>query len=95
MESIACGTPVLATAVGEIPGLASTCGLCRIIEDNSPASLARHMEAMLDSMGQKKADGISNRLDNYSWSSITRRLLREFHRALALKRCPEEAALHC
>jgi D-inositol-3-phosphate glycosyltransferase len=94
IESLACGTPVLATAVGEISDLAVTCGSCRIIEDNSPASLACHIEAMLDSIGREKADGISSLLDNYGWSSITGRLLQEFRRALELKRCPEEAALH-
>lgn len=93
MESMACGTPVLATAVGEISDLAAICGSCRIIEDNSPPSLAQHMEIMLDSIGQKKADGISNLLDNYSWSSIAGRLLREFHQAVELKHCHKEAAL--
>ena len=94
MESIACGTPVLATAVGEIPGLASMCGLCRIIEDNSPASLASYMGAMLDSIGQNTVDCASNMVMNYSWKSITDRLVREFHEATALKRCPKEATLH-
>ena len=94
MESMACGTPVLATAVGEISDLAAICGSCRIIEDNSPASLARHMEAMLDSIANKKANAMSNLLDNYSWSSITGRLLREFYQAVELKRCHKEASLH-
>ena len=94
MESIACGTPVLATAVGEISGLAAICPSCRIIGDNSPASLARHMGDMLDSAGQGEAEGIGNRLDNYSWSSITGRLLREFYRAVELKRSHKETALH-
>ena len=94
MESMACGTPVLATAVGEISDLAAICGSCRIIEDNSPASLARHMEAMLDSIGQRKANGIDDLSYHYSWSSITGRLLREFHQAVELKHCHQEAALH-
>ena len=94
MESLACGTPVLATAVGEISDLAAMCGSCRIIEDNSPASLARHMEDMLDSIGRKKANGIGNLSYNYSWSSITGRLLREFYQAIELKHCYKEAALH-
>jgi len=93
MESLACGTPILATAVGEISDLAAICGSCRIIEDNSPASLARHMAAMLDSTGRKKADGISNLLYNYSWSSITGRLLREFNKAVA-SNCLSDQADH-
>ena len=94
MESIACGTPVLATAVGEIPDLAAICHSCRIIEDNSPASLARNMSAMLDSTGPTKSDITGKLLDSYSWGSITGRLLREFYQAVELKRCPKEAALH-
>jgi D-inositol-3-phosphate glycosyltransferase len=94
MESLACGTPVLATSVGEISDLAVTCGSCRIIEDNSPATLASHMAAMLDSKGRKKADGTGKLLDGYSWGSITGRLLQEFYHAIALKRCHKEAALH-
>jgi D-inositol-3-phosphate glycosyltransferase len=92
MESIACGTPVLATAVGEISDLAAMGGSCRIIEDNSPANLARHMEAMLDSKASK-ADGTGTLLDNYRWSSITGRLLREFYEATAVKQGTKEAAL--
>ena len=94
MESLSCGTPVLATAVGEISDLAATCGSCRIIEDNSPASLARHMESMLDCKDQKKATGISNLSYNYSWSSITDRLLREFYQSTAVNHGPKEAALY-
>ena len=94
MESLACGTPVLATAVGEISDLAVMCGSCRIVEDNSPASLASHIGAMLDSIGQNTVDCASNMVMNYSWKSITDRLVREFHVATALKRCHKEAALH-
>jgi len=93
MESIACGTPVLATAVGEISDLSAVCGSCRIIEDNSPPSLARHMEAMFD-LKDQKSTGSSNLSDNYSWSSVTDRLLREFYQAIELQRCIKEAALH-
>jgi D-inositol-3-phosphate glycosyltransferase len=93
MESISCGTPVLATAVGEISDLAAMWDSCRIIGDNSPVNLARHMEDMLDSIDQQKANALNNLSDNYSWSTITGRLVREFYQALTLKRYHKEAAL--
>ncbi|MCX6008372.1 MAG: hypothetical protein NTZ34_14100, partial [Chloroflexi bacterium] len=62
--------------------------------DNSPTSLASYMGAMLDSIGQNTLDCAGNMVMNYSWKSITDRLLREFHEATALKRCHKEAALH-
>ncbi|MCX5997822.1 MAG: glycosyltransferase [Chloroflexi bacterium] len=94
IESIACGTPVLATAVGEIPSLAGMCDLCRIMEDNSPANLARHMDAMLDSIGQNTGGCTGNMVLKYSWRSITDRLEREFSKATALQYCHKEAVLH-
>jgi D-inositol-3-phosphate glycosyltransferase len=93
MESLACGTPVLASAVGEISDLAALCGSCRTIGDNSPSSLARYMESMLDSLSRETAYGIGTLPDRYSWSSITHGLLRQFYEAIALNSLQKEAAL--
>jgi D-inositol-3-phosphate glycosyltransferase len=94
MESISCGTPVLATTVGEIADLSAMWGSCRIIEDNSPASLAHHMNAMLDSIEPKKANAIGNLSDYYGWKSIADRLALKFAEAIAPRHYHKEAALH-
>lgn len=94
MESIACGTPVLAAKVGEIPDLAAICGSCRIIEDNSPSSLACHIEAMLDSINRENSDAAGSLPEYYSWNSITCGLLRKFYEAIEINSGHKEAALH-
>ena len=47
LESVACGTPVLATRVGEIPEISRLSSLCKTIPDNNPDSLARHISILL------------------------------------------------
>ena len=93
MESLACGTPVLAMAVGEVSDLAAMCGSCRIIRDNSPSGLARHMEAMADSLSSEKPYNIGALPDRYSWGSITYGLLRQFYKTMGQNSLQKEAAL--
>lgn len=93
VESVACNTPVLATAVGEIPALAKACGLCRITRSNAPADLARHMEAILDTAGPPAGSCAGDTILKYSWPLITDRLIREFYRATGSARGREAAAL--
>jgi D-inositol-3-phosphate glycosyltransferase len=91
VEAIACQTPVLATAVGEIPGLARLCHFCRIIPDNTPSSLAYHIDDMLGS----PACAIASRdlMLNYRWKSIAERLVNEYAATIGQRNAKLEAVL--
>jgi D-inositol-3-phosphate glycosyltransferase len=78
LESIACGTAVLATGVGEIPQISRLCNLCKTIPDNSPGSLARQIGIFLAGNGQDAGCSVSALSVHYGWDSIARRIAREY-----------------
>ena len=78
LESVACGTPVLATPVGEIPEISRLSNLCKTIPDNSPISLARHIGIFLEGNGQDIDRSWSTLSNHYGWDSIARRITREY-----------------
>jgi len=78
LESVACGTPILATRVGEIPEISRFSPLCKIIPDNSPDSLARHISIFLKgnfTVGDRSSSALSM---HYGWDSIARRMMRDY-----------------
>jgi D-inositol-3-phosphate glycosyltransferase len=78
LESVACGTPVLATAVGEIPEISRLSSLCKAIPDNNPISLARHIGILLQGNGQA-GDCTESQLSlHYGWDSIACRIIMEY-----------------
>ena len=78
LESVACGTPVLATAVGEIPEISRLSSLCKAIPDNSPESLARHIGVLLREAGQAGDRAEPELSRHYGWDSIARRIILEY-----------------
>jgi D-inositol-3-phosphate glycosyltransferase len=78
LESVACGTPVLATAVGEIPEISRLSSLCKAIPDNSPDRLARHVGILLQGNGQAGDRTQSDLSRHYGWDSIARRIILEY-----------------
>jgi D-inositol-3-phosphate glycosyltransferase len=78
LESVACGTPVLATAVGEIPEISRLSSLCNTIPDNNPERLARHIGILLQADGQAGhcTEPVLSR--HYGWDSISRRIILEY-----------------
>jgi D-inositol-3-phosphate glycosyltransferase len=78
LESVACGTPVLATPVGEIPQISRLSSLCKTIADNSPGSLARHIGIFLAGNGQDIDRPGPALAIHYGWDAIARRITREY-----------------
>lgn len=84
LESVACGTRVLATRVGEIPEISRLSPLCKTIPDNSPESLAAHISMYLQETVQDGGrSGVALSM-NYGWDSIANRVIREYHDVLRL-----------
>jgi len=85
LESLACGTPVMATDVGELKNVSHRCEACRIVPDNRPQNLAKHINAMLDLTG-KMADEqklLRYLCAQYGWSNVTERILSEYEHVLS------------
>jgi glycosyltransferase involved in cell wall biosynthesis len=78
-EAMACGTPVLATAVGGIPEALEKPGLGRLVPaDVSSEKLARHIETALAQSWDHHA--IREHAMRFSWASIGEDLLRIYLR---------------
>jgi len=82
LESVACGTPVLATRVGEIPEISRLSSLCKTVPDNNPDSLARYISIILQGNGQAADRSGSDLSLHYGWDSIARRISREYEDVL-------------
>jgi D-inositol-3-phosphate glycosyltransferase len=84
LESLACGTPIVATDVGCMRYLVRHGIMERIVEDNSPYNLASEISALL-CQREDKARYIKTRRDKmaeFSWATIADRILHEYNRLL-------------
>jgi D-inositol-3-phosphate glycosyltransferase len=81
LESLACGTPIVATNVGGIKNVIRNNEMGRIIGDNSPQSLSSNISELI-CQPDGKAEHIKLRRDaiaEFSWSAIADRILYEYH----------------
>jgi len=82
LESVACGTPVLATCVGEIPEISRLSVLCKMIPDNRPETLAAYISIYLKGNAPDVPHPGTELSMNYGWNSIADRVIREYRDAL-------------
>ena len=90
LESVACGTPVLATCVGEIPEISKLTTLCKIIPDNRTETLAAYISIYLKGNAPDVPHPGAELSMNYGWNSIADRVIREYRDVLKV---PTEAVL--
>ncbi|MFC1971476.1 glycosyltransferase [Chloroflexota bacterium] len=83
LESLACGTPVVATDVGYLKSIIRQRETGHVIQDNSPQRLADRIALILTSPGTKSARSIRASVSSFSWSNIAGAVIREFRRVLA------------
>ncbi|MFC1845916.1 glycosyltransferase [Chloroflexota bacterium] len=95
LESLACGTPVLATDVGDMKNIIRSDAAGYIIDSNSPDRLAEKLSELL-SNGKKQLEDAEIRrslISDYNWREIADRILLEYESAIENYSTPVPAAL--
>jgi D-inositol-3-phosphate glycosyltransferase len=84
LESLACGTPVVATRVGGIEGVIKEGETGYIVKDNAPDRLADKITLMLSTSKAKKEaiDSIRASVTRYSWANIAEAMAEEYRALL-------------
>ncbi len=83
LESLACGTPIVATDVGGMKNIVRNSEMGRIVNDNSPTNLAAEISVLIDL--PKDASTVKARQDNiadFSWTAIADKVLQEYYRII-------------
>ena len=79
LESLACGTPVVATDVGDMKSIIRQGETGFVITDNEPGNLARKIALILSRPGMDTESAMATRasVSRYSWPHITEAIVRE------------------
>ena len=85
LESLACGTPIVATRVGCIESVVRQGQNGCMVEDNAPARLAHSIAALLTEQdnGLKSTDSIRASVNGYSWSDIAEAIVPVYREVVA------------
>lgn len=89
LESLACGTPIVATRVGGMESVIRQGQNGYMVDDNTPLRLADRIAALLmqKPLGLKSAGSIRASVEGFSWSNIAEAMIPEY-RALAAQYNP-------
>ncbi|MDP2729843.1 MAG: glycosyltransferase [Dehalococcoidales bacterium] len=85
LESLACGTPVVATDVGDFRNIIHQGETGYVIVSNEPVALAEKIDLLLSRSNPdiEFARSIRNSVSSYSWSNVAEAIVREFRPVLA------------
>ena len=79
-EALACGRPIVATAVGSVPELLQGVPRCRVVEHPSPDELADAISSVWKRGAEEPG---STRPSLASWDEVARRIAEQYREALA------------
>lgn len=84
LESLACGTPIVANNVGGMKNIVRHSEMGRIVNDNSPHHLASEISEVIYKSKDKKQHirTIRDSIVDFGWSNIADRILSEYYRLL-------------
>jgi D-inositol-3-phosphate glycosyltransferase len=86
LESLACGTPVVSTDVGNMRSIIRQGETGYVLADNDPKGLAGKISAILSGTGSiASASLIRESIRNYDWSNIAEAIAREFYKVSSQK----------
>ncbi len=87
LEALACGTPLVATDVGDLKNIIRQGENGYIVADNNPRELSSKIALLLSrrSEGVKSALDIRASVGRYSWSDIAEAIVREMRRVLTTR----------
>jgi D-inositol-3-phosphate glycosyltransferase len=81
LESLACGTPVVATDVGSLKDIILNQSAGRITTDNSPDNLAVELSEIISlAEDERRIQVCRDSVANLSWPNIADRIIFEYHR---------------
>ena len=85
LESLACGTPVVATDVGDLKSVIHQGETGYVVTDNTPSRLADKIALLLPkpSAGMKSALSIRESVSRFSWTKIAQQIIKECQELLA------------
>jgi len=80
LESLACGTPIVATRVGGMESVINQGQNGYMVEDNAPVRLADSISSLLSQqeVNIKSADSIRASVNGFSWSNIAEAIIPEY-----------------
>jgi D-inositol-3-phosphate glycosyltransferase len=84
LESLACGTPVVATRVGGIESVVGQGETGYVVKDNAPFRLADRIAALLSkpNTGAKTARSIRSTVARFSWANIAETIIEQYKTVL-------------
>jgi D-inositol-3-phosphate glycosyltransferase len=83
LESLACGTPIVATDVGGLKNIIRNNDTGRIVPDNSPHHLAREITALFHRTEREEhVRACRDAVGGLSWDNITDQILAEYYKLL-------------
>ena len=82
LESLACGTPVVATKVGDIENIIQQGKTGFVISDNAPRQLADKLSLLLSTSRAEPASSVRESVTKFGWSNIAEMIVNEYRAML-------------